>query len=599
MLAEGTLIDNRYRVLGPLGSGGMADVYLADDAHLGRRVAVKVMHERFAQDPQFVSRFEREASAAAGLQHKNVVGVYDRGSYGDTRYIVMEYLDGRTLKDVIRGQGALPPLQAIAIAEQVLAAAGFAHQRGIIHRDLKPQNVIVDHDGNAKVADFGIAHQAASDVTQAGVMLGTAHYVSPEQAQGHPPQASSDLYSVGVMLFEMLTGQVPFAGESPMAIALKHINEQPALPSQVNPSSPPALDAVVFQALNKDPNLRFRSAAEFSAALQHAKAVISGQAPPTAQTMVAAAVPPPVAAATPEDAAAKRRKRIIWGCVAALVVVLGLVAAYVLTRPAQVTVPYVIGRSLDDAQAKLTMAGLESEIVRKRDVAPAGEVVLQDPPRGEQVDEGSTVLLTVSSGPGTVTVPKVRGLPEDRAITELKQLGLQPTVQREFSTDISKGQATRTVPAAGDKAERGSSIDLFISKGAKTVTVPDVKGLMKSEAKKQLEDAGFEAEFDTENSERPEDEVLDQSPGGGTKADDGSTVKVTLASGSNEIPDVTDLLEDDARQELEDAGFDVTVQEEDVTDETQDGKVQSQTPGGGAVRKVGLKVTIVVGVFSP
>ncbi len=603
MLSEGTLIDNRYRVLGPLGSGGMADVYLAEDSHLGRRVAVKVMHDRFAQDPQFVSRFEREASAAAGLQHKNVVGVYDRGAFGATRYIVMEYIDGRTLKDIIKTQGPLAPLQAIAIAEQVLAAAGFAHQRGIIHRDLKPQNVLVDHEGNAKVADFGIAHEGTSDVTQAGVMLGTAQYVSPEQAQGQPPQAASDLYSVGVMLFEMLTGQVPFTGDSSMAIALKHVNEQPPAPSQINPSSPQALDAVVLYALNKDPATRFRSAGEFVAALQHAKAVITGQAPPTAQTVVATPQQPQhptVQTPVDDQGRARRRKRIIiWSCVAALAVLLGLLAAYLATRPAQVTVPYVIGRTVDDAQAKLKTAGLESEIVRRRDVAPAGEVVAQDPTRGEQVDEGSTVLLTVSSGPGTVEVPKVRGLPEKRAIRELEELGLNPKVQREFSKDIEKGQATRTVPGAGEQADRGSSVDLFVSKGAREVTVPDVTGLSKSAARKELEDAGFEVDFETENSEQEEDEAIDQAPSGGNKADEGSTVVVTLASGSNEIPDVTGLSEDDATQELEDAGFDVTVDTTDVDEESEDGIVQSQNPGGGSVRKVGLEVTIVVGEFTP
>jgi serine/threonine-protein kinase len=601
MLAEGTLIDNRYRVVGPLGSGGMADVYLAEDSHLGRRVAVKVMHDRFAQDPQFVSRFEREASAAAGLQHKNVVGVYDRGAFGNTRYIVMEYIDGRTLKDIIKSQGPMAPLQAIAIAEQVLAAAGFAHQRGIIHRDLKPQNVLVDREGNAKVADFGIAHEGTSDVTQAGVMLGTAQYVSPEQAQGQPPQAASDLYSVGVMLFEMLTGQVPFAGDSSMAIALKHVNEQPPAPSQVNPSSPQALDAVVLYALNKDPATRFRSAGEFVAALEHAKAVITGKAPPTAQTVVAAPQQPAAGAPAEDQESARRRKRrrIVWSCVATLVVLFGLLSTYLLTLPDQVTVPYVIGRTVDDAQAKLKAAGLESEIVRRRDVAPAGEVVAQDPTRGEEVDEGSTVLLTVSSGPGTVKVPKVRGLPENRAIRELRELGLTPKVQREFSKDIDKGQAIRTVPPAGDQAERGSSIDLFISKGAREITVPDVTGLSKSAARRELEEAGFEVDFETENSEQPEDEAIDQSPSGGSKADEGSTVVVTLASGSNEIPDVTGLSEDDATQELEEAGFDVTVDTTDVDEESEDGIVQSQNPGGGSVRKVGLEVTIVVGEFTP
>src|SRR3982074_2283668 len=231
---QGTLIDGRYRVLSRLGSGGRADVFLAEDQQLGRKVALKLLHRRFAEDPDFVERFRREAQAAAGLQHPNVVSVYDRGSYEDTYYIAMEYLPGRSLKQLIRQEAPLDPIRAIDITIQIRKAARFAHRRGVIHRDLKPHNVIIDDSNQAKVTDFGIARAGASDMTETGSIMGTAQYLSPEQAQGHSVSATSDLYSIGVVLYEMLTGRVPFDGDSPVTIALKHVSEAPVPPSEIN-----------------------------------------------------------------------------------------------------------------------------------------------------------------------------------------------------------------------------------------------------------------------------------------------------------------------------------------------------------------------------
>src|SRR3954466_471723 len=265
-----TIIDGRYRVLARVGSGGMADVVCAEDLQLGRKVAIKLLHRRFAQDDEFVERFRREASSAAGLQHPNVVAVYDRGSWDDTYYIAMEYLEGRTLKRLVQEESPLAPARAIELTIQILRAARFAHKRGIIHRDLKPHNVIVDGEDRAKVTDFGIAKAGASDMTQTGSIMGTAQYLSPEQAQGHAVSAASDLYSVGIIVYEMLTGRVPFEGESAVTIALKQVSEAPVPPSAYNPQVPPALEAVVMRALEKAPAHRFGDADEFIAALEHA-----------------------------------------------------------------------------------------------------------------------------------------------------------------------------------------------------------------------------------------------------------------------------------------------------------------------------------------
>src|SRR5215204_662906 len=271
-LAPQTIVDGRYRILHRLGAGGMAEVYCAEDSQLGRRVALKLLYRHFAADAEFVERFRREASAAAGLQHPNVVQVFDRGQWDGTYYIAMEYLPGRSLKQVVQDHGALEPALAAELTIQILKAARFAHRRGIVHRDIKPHNVIVDDEGRAKVTDFGIARAGASDMTETGSIMGTAQYLSPEQAQGHPVDARADLYSIGIVLYELLTGRVPFDAESAVTIALKQVSEEPLPPSQLNPAISPQLEDVVIRALQKDPAFRFADADEFIAALETALA---------------------------------------------------------------------------------------------------------------------------------------------------------------------------------------------------------------------------------------------------------------------------------------------------------------------------------------
>ena len=314
-VSEGSVVDGRYRVLQRIGSGGMADVWLADDTHLQRRVALKVLHSRFAQDREFVERFRREAEAAAGLQHPNVVAVFDRGEFEGTYYIAMQYLEGRTLKQLI--DAGLTPEQAVGLIRQVLEAARFAHRHGIVHRDLKPQNVIVDAEGKAIVTDFGIARAGVSEITQAGSVMGTPHYLSPEQAQGMDVTAVSDLYSIGVMLYEALTGRVPFEADSAVAVAMKQVSQMPQRPSSINPQVSPALDAVVMRALEKDPGQRFQSADAFIAALDAAlrgPGQVGRAAPPPSPPLPPIVATPEEAEAEPdsEEEQARRRRRRRW-----------------------------------------------------------------------------------------------------------------------------------------------------------------------------------------------------------------------------------------------------------------------------------------------
>ncbi|MDQ4041247.1 MAG: protein kinase, partial [Actinomycetota bacterium] len=302
-LAPDTVVDQRYSIVRRIGSGGMADVYCAQDLQLGRKVALKLLYRRFAEDEEFVERFKREASSAAGLQHPHVVGVYDRGEWDGTYYIAMEYLEGRSLKQILQEEGPLAPERAVDVVLQILQAARFAHQRGIVHRDIKPHNVILDDEGRAKVTDFGIARAGASDMTETGSIMGTAQYLSPEQAQGHAVGPRSDLYAIGIVLYELLCGRVPFDGDSPVTIALKQVSELPIPPSAYNPVIPPELDAIVLHALEKEPERRFANADEFAAALQEARATMvavpAGQATAVFGAIAAADPTAPAALAGP------------------------------------------------------------------------------------------------------------------------------------------------------------------------------------------------------------------------------------------------------------------------------------------------------------
>src|SRR3954454_15852503 len=373
----------------------MADVWLAEDSHLQRQVALKILHFRFAQDKEFVERFRREAEAAAGLQHPNVVGVFDRGEVDRTYYIAMEYLEGRSMKELIDAD--LTPDESVRIVRQILEAARFAHRRGVIHRDLKPSNVIVDSEGKATVTDFGIARAGVSEITQTGSVMGTAHYLSPEQAQGLEVGETSDLYSIGVILYEALTGKVPFEGESAVAVALKQVSQSPQRPSAINPQVSPALDAVVMRALEKDPARRFQDAEAFAAALEAAQ---RDPATPGAGTTEFAPPPPVVAPVevepapetivpSEEEREARRRRRRRWILVG-LAVLLGVLAGLALTRDTTTGVPKVTGEPLGVAIDRLQNDGFEvADIKRVQRQAPRNQVLEQDPAASPPADQAS------------------------------------------------------------------------------------------------------------------------------------------------------------------------------------------------------------------
>jgi beta-lactam-binding protein with PASTA domain len=610
-VADNTLVDSRYRILRRIGSGGMADVYCAEDTHLGRQVALKVLHRRFAQDEEFVERFRREASAAAGLQHPNVVGVFDRGRHDGTYYIAMEHLPGRTLKEIVEAEAPLAQERVVDFGLQILQAAGFAHRHGVIHRDFKPHNVIVDDRSHAKVTDFGIARAGASEMTETGSIMGTAQYLSPEQAQGHAVTATSDLYSIGVMLYEMLAGRLPFEGDSAVAIALKHLSEAPVPISQLRPDVHPALESVVMAALAKDPARRWQSAEDFGEALAAAGAQL-GDASAGGSTSEFAPILAPVPAVVDGDAPAlapvsepapRKRRRWPWIVIGlltlALVGFLAYLAVSALTAVEKREVPRVVGRQLVDARAVLERAGFQVEQTRVRSEADFDQVLDQDPNPGEEAEEGSTVVLEVSRGPGNVLVPTVRNLPQAQAIDELEERGLRANVDRLSSDEIGEGLAIRTVPSAGNEVERGERIQLFISSGPELVAVPGVIGLSSESAEAQISDLGLVAAVQEQESESTVGEVIAQDPGAGAELRRGSTVTITVSIGIPEVavPDVVGLRGRDAEAQLRAAGLRPVRRESEVTDPAQDGQVIDQRPGAGVEIEPGSEVVIVVGAL--
>ena len=622
MLASGQVVDERYRLLERIGSGGMADVWCAEDQMLDRRVALKFLHERFAQDQQFVERFRREAQSAAGLQHPNVVGVYDRGEWDGRHFIAMEFVEGAALKDLI-GRG-LSVGEAVEIVRQILAGAKFAHERGIIHRDLKPQNVLVDADGRARVADFGIARAGASEITQTGSVLGTAQYLSPEQAQGHEVTAASDLYSVGVMLYEALTGRVPFEGDSSVAVALKQVSEQPRPPSELNPGVSRALDAVVLRALAKDPSNRFASADEFLDALEAAEADPEGgglgdtaaYAPVAAAAgagalagaAAAGALGSEAAEAAEREAAAgegggpdaggwmTRRRAIALGALGLLAAGVG---AFALTRSERVIVPSVIGMPAPEAERTLEGRGFEVVTRNIPTCAPQNTVTEQQPLSGSEADEGATVTLTVSLG-ASVNVPtQLQGLRVDEATERLQREDLLVEVNERASDKIKPGRVIATEPTGGQEVDCESTVTLLVSQGPNLINLPDVVGEQQETAVAELRRLGFIPNVETRDADQPQGEVIGQDPGPGSSLTRGTEVTIIVSTGAGSVivPNVEGQPEDSAREILQDRGLSVRIVRQDTEEQSDDGRVLDQAPPAGERVRQGDFVTIFVGEF--
>jgi len=603
---------NRYEVQREIAHGGMADVYLARDLTLDRVVAIKVLSAELSRDPSFVERFRLEAQAAGNLNHPNVVAVYDWGQEASTSYIVMEYVEGHTLRDLIHSQHRVPPAQTADIGAEIAAALAFAHQAGVVHRDVKPGNVLITPAGQVKVTDFGIARAdgAAGGLTRTGAVMGTATYFSPEQAQGLPVDGRSDVYSLGVVLYEMATGRPPFTGENPVTVAYQHVRE-PVPPLDPAAAVPPDLERIILTCLAKDPLERYQSADDLRAdllRLRRGQPVVGGPVTAAVASVdptraVAAAAPPP--AGPPPAGTTGGRGR---GWAIALVVALGLVVAAVVgwlifglfqgdDGKATVTVRSVIDLPFAEARSRLEAQGLEVKVVRRVDDRPVGTVIGQDPGAGEKVDRGSTVKLTVSAGQGTKEVPAVAGQSVEEAQRILTELGFTTTTKEEASENVSAGTVIGTLPAAGKRADVGSQVTIVVSTGQPAVTMPNVVGQDQVAATQTLVGAGLSVQKrTTASSTVPSGDVVSTDPTAGATAHRGDQVTIVVSSGPQQVtvPNVVGQAQSSATATLQGAGFTVDVQSV-PSSPTNAGKVIAQSPQGGSSAAHGTAVTITVG----
>jgi eukaryotic-like serine/threonine-protein kinase len=622
-----TLFDGRYRISRKLGSGGMANVYLAQDEELGRRVAIKILDDRHARDDQFVERFRREAQHAAGLSHPNIVSIYDRGEAEGTYYIAMEYVEGRTLKELLVARGPSPLGIAIDYTRQILSALRFAHRNGIVHRDIKPHNVIVDGEGRVKVMDFGIARAgAASQMTEAGSIIGTAQYLSPEQARGAPVDGTSDLYSTGIVLYELLTGTVPFTGDTPVEIAMKHLSQVPDPPSTHRPEVPRDLDYVALRALAKDPSDRYHSAEEMDSDLERIGRGIgvSAETAEAATTVLAGAdlgeaattIRPATTVGAGRTYTPGRyyeydeppRRRSVWPwLLGILLLALALVGGFFAWQEIQsqlsaakpVTVPELVGLQEQNAVREIRDAGLKELVDRQPNAdVPVGQVFEQDPQPGDRTERGNFVSITVSTGPRKLDVPNVVGRNRDEAVATLTGEGLEPNVV-EVNSLQPVGTVLATAPKAGTEVIEGTTIRVNVSKGPKPVAVPNVVGSPFESAESQLRGLGFAVASEEVESDEPAGVVVGQNPAAGAQAAKGSAVTLQVSAGptTSQIPDVTSQTEGDAAAQLQASGFQVQVVEEIVDSPDLDGRVLSQDPEGGTEADEGSTVVIVVGRF--
>jgi serine/threonine-protein kinase len=628
----GTLFDGRYTVVRKLGAGGMANVYLAEDQELGRRVAIKILNDRHANDEQFVERFRREAKNAAALSHPNIVSIYDRGEAEGTYYIAMEYIDGRSLKELIVSRGPAPITVSVEYARQILSALRFAHRHGIVHRDIKPHNALVDAEGRVKVTDFGIARAGTSQMTEAGSIVGTAQYLSPEQARGSNVDQRSDVYSLGIVLYELLTGTVPFTGDTPVEIAMKHLSALPEPPSARRSQIPRDLDLIVLRALAKDPEDRYQSTEEMDLDLERflrgsAVSPVTEEAATqilrvpggadqpysaTAATMIAPPSsgsrrnvppsPPPVYYDLDEPI----HRRPVWPWIAALIfVVIAAVGGYLLytqiSHKLASNAPVAVNdyRSVPEqlARTKIKADGFAPVVDHHSSrTVQQGLVFRQSPLPGQRIAKGSSVHIWVSTGLPRVEVPPLVGKNENDVIAQLARLGLKVHT-REVPSAKAAGTITAQDPAAGTKLQVHSVVTINVAKGPVPVAVPSVVSQPIDQASSQLQALGFKVATTFVDSDQPANTVIDQAPPAGQSAGRGSVISLTVSKGpkTSTVPDVTSTDVGSAVSTIEASGFKAKIVHQPVTDPNLDGSVLSQGPEGGSQAKPGATVTLNVG----
>ena len=649
----------RYEVRSLIGRGGMAEVHLGFDTRLSRVVAIKMLRRDLALDSIFQARFRREAQSAASLNHPNIVAVYDTGeeivSDATNRslaipYIVMEYVEGHTVKELISDGTAVPINEAIEIVSGVLSALQYSHANHLVHRDIKPGNIMLTPEGKVKVMDFGIARaltDSQATMTQTNAVVGTAQYLSPEQARGETVDERSDLYSTGVVLFELLTGRPPFKGDSAVAVAYQHVEQIPPTPSSILSDIPDSLDRVVLKALAKNRDDRYRSAAEMLSDLQRVARGMDVGAPPAdswatevlpsaglvgARAAVPAAtstVSAPAAgasststslpavssdgdAASKAAAARKRRTAIIMTLVVIALLLIGG-SVWALSRsaatPEAVSVPNVVGLSQADAKSQIEAAGLEWELNPEKvasDTVDKDAVASTDPAGGAQAEKGSTVRVTISSGPDSVTLPdNLVGMSPDDARQAVEALGLKWEVNssKVASDTVAEGKVAQTNPSPGSKVKAGQTITAYLSSGSDQVEVPDLVGMSQDQARSALKAVGLElGNVTTVDSDKDKDRIVSQDPETGSKVKKGTTIAVSISTGKAaqvEIPTVVGISREDAEAQLKALGLTVTVEE--VSGSQPSGQVTAVEPGEGSKvdKNSTVKLKVSKGSASP
>ena len=652
-------LGGRYEVRSLIGRGGMAEVHLGFDTRLSRVVAIKMLRRDLALDSIFQARFRREAQSAASLNHPNIVAVYDTGeeivSDATNRslaipYIVMEYVEGHTVKELISDGTAVPINEAIEIVSGVLSALQYSHANHLVHRDIKPGNIMLTPEGKVKVMDFGIARaltDSQATMTQTNAVVGTAQYLSPEQARGETVDERSDLYSTGVVLFELLTGRPPFKGDSAVAVAYQHVEQIPPTPSSILSDIPDSLDRVVLKALAKNRDDRYRSAAEMLSDLQRVARGMDVGAPPAdswatevlpsaglvgARAAVPAAtstVSAPAAgvsststslpavgsdgdAASKAAAARKRRTAIIMTLVVIALLLIGG-SVWALSRsaatPEAVSVPNVVGLSQADAKSQIEAAGLEWELNPEKvasDTVDKDAVASTDPAGGAQAEKGSTVRVTISSGPDSVTLPdNLVGMSPDDARQAVEALGLKWEVNssKVASDTVAEGKVAQTNPSPGSKVKAGQTITAYLSSGSDQVEVPDLVGMSQDQARSALKAVGLElGNVTTVDSDKDKDRIVSQDPETGSKVKKGTTIAVSISTGKAaqvEIPTVVGISREDAEAQLKALGLTVTVEE--VSGSQPSGQVTAVEPGEGSKvdKNSTVKLKVSKGSASP